>query len=288
MVSLTKGRVNRDYFRAMGIPLIKGRCFTDGDRAGAPPVVLVNEAFVQRYFSNEEPLGRRIRQGERGDWKTIIGVVGDVRGIGVVGEDGRQCPASDVEPQLYSSYLQDGGRGMGLAIRTRGEPMKLAAAVRSVIQSVDKDQPVYNLMTMEQRLADHLSSERGGMLLSTILAALALGLATLGIHGVLSYSVVQRTHEIGVRMALGAQAADVLRLVVGQGLRLALSGIIVGLAAAFGLTRLLRNLYDDVRPFDLPTFAGASLFLGIVVLIACYLPARKAAQVDPMVALRYE
>jgi len=170
--------------------------------------------------------------------------------------------------------------------------MRLAVAFRSVLQSVDKDQPVYNLMTMEQRLADWLSFERGSMLLSSILAALALGLATLGIHGILSYSVAQRRHELGVRMALGARAADVLSLVVGQGLKLALCGMLVGLAAAFGLARLLCHLctdwYTDVRRFDLTTFAGASLFLGTVVLVACYFPARKASRVDPMVALRYE
>ena len=179
---------------------------------------------------------------------------------------------------------------MSLAIRTRGNPLKLAATVRSLIQSVDKDQPVYNLMTMEQKAADLRSFERVIMQLSIILAALALGLAALGIYGVLSYSVAQRTHEIGVRMALGARAADVLRLVVRQGMGMVLLGVIAGLLPAWALAQFIRSEISglSISLFGLPTLAGVFLFLGAVTLIACYLPARKATQVDPMVALRYE
>ena len=179
---------------------------------------------------------------------------------------------------------------MSLAIRTRGNPLKLAATVRSLIQSVDKDQPVYNLMTMEQKRADLWSFERVVMQLSIILAALALGLAALGIYGVLSYSVAQRTHEIGVRMALGARAADVVRLVVRQGMGTVLLGVIAGLVPALALTQFLRSeIFGlSIALFGLPTFAGVSLCLGVVVLVACYFPARKAAKVDPMVALRCE
>ena len=181
---------------------------------------------------------------------------------------------------------------MSLAIRTRGNPLKLAATVRSMIQSVDKDQPVYNLMTMEQKRADLDSNVRVAMQFSSILAALALGLAALGIYGVLAYSVAQRTHEIGVRMALGARAADVLRLVVGHGMGMVLLGLIAGLLPALALTQLLRSEISrcglTLTLLGLPTFVGVFLFLGLVVLVACYLPARKAAQVDPMVALRYE
>jgi putative ABC transport system permease protein len=272
--------VNADYFRAAGIPVKGGRCFTEGDRAGAPGVMLVNERFVRRYFPNEDPVGKRLKAGDDTvDWKTIIGVVGDVR---------QRHLTQPPEPRVYLSYLQCGANRMNLVVRTQGDPMNLAAAVRSTILSVDPDQPIYSLMTLNQRRAEALAPQRMHMWLSSALGALALALATVGIYGVMSFAVAQRSHEIGVRMALGAQIPDVLRLVVGQGLRLTLAGVVVGLLAALGLTRFLSSLLYGVTPIDPPTFAGVAILLSGIALLACYLPARRAAKVDPMVALRYE
>jgi predicted permease len=276
------GIVNPDYFRALGIPVKKGRCFTEWDRAGAPEVLLVNESFVRRYLPDKEPIGQRIRYGDPADdwnWKTIVGVVGDVRA-----ESLTQEPV----PRVYVCYLQRGEDVMGLALRARGDPTALAAAARARIRSVDPEQVACDMKTMEQRVSDSLRPQRANMWLLGALAALALALATIGIYGVLSFLVAQQTHEIGVRMALGAQTRDVLKLVVGQGLRLALAGVVVGLLAALGLTRFLSSLLYGVAPIDLPTFAGVALLLGGIALLACYLPARRATQVDPMVALRYE
>lgn len=274
------GIVNPDYFRALGIPVQKGRCFTDADRVGAAKVVVVNESFVRRYLPDKEPIGERIKYGyEDQDWKTIVGVVGDVRVQGLTEDPG---------PRVYVCYLQDGVDVMGLALRTRGDPMTLAAAARARIRSVDKDQPAYDLMTMEQCLSQSLLTQRMNMWLSSALGALALALAAVGVYGVMSFAVSQRTHEIGVRMALGAQTRDVLKMVVGQGLRLTAVGLGVGLLAAFGLTRFLSSLLYGVSAIDPLTFVGASLFLGSIAFLACWLPARQAAKVDPMVALRCE
>jgi putative ABC transport system permease protein len=270
------GVVNADYFRAMSIPLKQGRSFTDDDRTGKPEVALANESFVRRYFPQTDPLGKHLG-GDR-DAMTIVGVVGDVR----------HSVDSPPEPQIYRSYLQAGSGMMSLAVRTRGDPRKLAGAVRSGILSVDKAQPVYSLMTLEERLADSLRPQRIHMLLVSALGVLALGLSVIGLHGVLSFAVAQRTHEIGVRIALGAERGDVLWLVVGEGLRLTVAGVVVGLLAALGLTRLIASLLWGVSAFDPATFAGVAGLLILVALLACYLPARRAARVDPMVALRYE
>ena len=270
---LSAGVVNADYFRTLGIPLKKGRLFTDEDRDGKPKVVLVNESFARSRFAGQEPLGKEVGEA------TIVGVVGDVRQGG---------PKDRPESLAYFCYLQRGFRNMSLAVRTRGNPLPLAKTVRDQILGIDRTQPIHGLATLEQQLADRLSPQRLNMLLATALGALALGLVSLGIYGVLSFSVAQRVHEIGVRMALGAQSGSVVRLVIGEGLKLALAGVVAGLLAAFALTRYLSSLLYGVTALDPSTFAEASVFLLLVAVLACYLPARRAAQVDPMTALRCE
>jgi predicted permease len=270
--------VNPDYARALGIPLKSGRWLTEGDRAASARVVVVNERFVRSYLSGKEAVGQQIKYGDQ-DERTIVGVVGDVRTAGLMW---------GAAAHVYVCYLQEGAAGMGLALRVRGDPIALAAAARARIRAVDPDQPVGGLMMMEQYMRESLIPQRMNMWLSSALGALALALAALGIYGVLSFAVSQRTHEIGVRMALGAETRDVLKLVVGQGLQLALAGVVIGLLAALGLMRSLSSLLYGVAPTDPPTFAGVALLLGSIALLACYLPARRATQVDPMVALRYE
>jgi putative ABC transport system permease protein len=270
---VSAGIVNAEYFRAMGIPIKKGRGFTDQDREGQPKVALVNESFARSRFGIDEPLGKKVLDA------TIVGVVGDVRQGG---------PAEAAGPLVYFTYLQSGFQSMSLAVRTRGDPLELVRAVRSQILSLDKDQPIHNLATLEQRLADSLSPQRVNMQLSSALGVLALCLVAVGIYGVLAFSVAQRTHEIGVRMALGAEAGDVVWLVVRHGLTLTLTGVVAGLVAAFWLTRCLSSLLYGVTALDPFTFVAASLVLILIALAACYIPARRAAKVDPMVALRDE
>ena len=260
----------------MGIPLIKGRYFTGLDREEMPGVVIINETFARRFFPNEDCLGKRVRFRK---WMTIVGVVGDVRGYSLQRE---------TKPTMYRSYLQDGSSHMRLLVRTVGDPIKWAAAVRSQIASIDKDQPPHDLMTFEQRLAEYLQPQRVTMLLLGAFAALALVLASVGIYGVISYSVTQRTHEIGVRGALGALESDIMRSVLGQGIALIIAGILVGLAETLRLTRFIRSLLYGVEETDPVTFAGISLLLLLVAVAVCYLPARRATRVDPMVALRHE
>ena len=271
--------ISPDYFRAMGISLKQGRYFGDADRDGAPSVAIVNESFARRYFPNEICLGRRLDSWvHKNDWLTIVGVVGDVRA----------WAEADPRPQIYVPYLQAGEPYMTLLVHTAGNPRLWEGAVRRQIASVDKDQPVHDLATLEELQAGSLTPRRVNMLLLSAFAALGLILASVGIYGVVSYSVSQRTHEMGVRMALGAEQAAVLKLVVGQGVRSALIGTGVGLAASFGVTRFLQSMLFGVKPADPATFLLAALLWIAVALLACYIPARRATKVDPTVALRYE
>jgi len=270
-----------EYLQTMSIPLLRGRYFTERDRAGAPEVVIIDEVLARRYFPNEDPLGKRLAVEGPG-WREIVGIVGQIKYKGL---------DVDYQGQLYFPHAQDPWRGMyrmNLVVRTTAEPMSLVSAVRGAIQRVDKDQPVYRVMAMEQLVADSVAQRRFSMFLLGLFAALALLLAAVGLYGVLAYSVTERTHEIGVRMALGAQRRDVLKLVVGHGLMLALTGVAIGLVASFVLTRLMKNLLFGVRATDPLTFATIALLLTVVALVACYLPARRATKVDPLVALRCE
>jgi putative ABC transport system permease protein len=271
--------ISPDYFGTIGIAVKQGRDFSDRDRDGLPSVAIVNEAFARRYFPNEICLGRRVSSWvHKKDWLTIVGIVGDTR----------HRVEKEPGPQIYVPYLQDGQPYMTLLVHTAGNPRLWEGAVRSEIASVDKDQPPHDLMTLEDLRASSLTPRRVNMLLVGAFAALGLILASVGIYGVVSYSVSQRTHEIGVRMALGAERGDVLKIVVGQGLRSVLIGTGIGVAASIGLTRFLQTMLFGVKPTDPVTFAAVSLLLLAVAWLACYIPARRASKVDPMVALRYE
>ena len=281
--------VSPDYFRAMEIPLIKGRYFTDQDKTGSPDVVLIDEMLASRYFANTDPIGKRIRLGGMDNnfpWMQIVGVVKHVKHYG---------PDEEGRVEIYRPYFQlpnipDArfGNSMTLAVRTTGEPTSLTGSIRNAVLEIDKDQPISQVQPMTQIVASSVSSQKFATWLLAIFAAVALLLAALGLYGVMVYSVTQRTHEIGIRMALGAGARDVLKLIIGHGMTLTLIGVAAGLAAAFALTRLMSSLLFGVSATDPLTFMSITLFLLVVALLACYLPARRATKVDPMVALRYE
>jgi len=273
--------VSPDYFRAMGIPVLKGRSFTERDVQGAPGAVIINQEMARRFFYDADPLGKRIKFSTREDarWSEVVGVVGDVR---------HHALDHERNSEIYAPYLQRPSAGMYLVARTASDSSGIASAIRDEVRAIDKDQPVDDINTMEQLLSASVAPRRFPMVLLSIFAAVALALASAGIYGVMSYAVTQRTHEIGVRMALGAQPADVLRLVVGQGVLLASIGVGVGLVAAVALTRLMSSLLFGVTATDPITFAAVSVLLAGVALGACFIPARRAARVDPMVALRYE
>ena len=278
--------VSPDYFRAMGIPLQRGRFFDAHDRADSQPVALVNRRFAEQYWPGEDPTGKRLKIGpldSPNQWLTIVGVVGDVRQAGLYG---------DVRRDLYLPYAQD-RRGFiaprDLVVRTKGgDTASVAGAVRQAIWSVDKDQPISNVRTMDQVFAAAISQERFQALLLGLFAALAMVLACVGLYGVISYSVAQRTHEIGVRMALGARPLDVLRLVLRQGMTLTIAGLVVGVAVGLAATRVLSDMLFGVTPRDPVTFIGVPVLLLLVAFLACYIPARRATRIDPLVALRYE
>jgi predicted permease len=280
--SESKTLINRagpGYFETIGIQLIKGRAFTEEDKADAPPVVVVNQMMARQSWPNEDPVGKQIQLPEMKITGTVVGVVADAKQYEL---------EEKMMPQVYVAYSQSPHIFATLVVRADVEPMSLAESVRRAIWSVDKDQPVWKVRTVEYLLEQNLGHRRFIMLLMTAFALLALSLTALGIYGVISYSVSQRTHEIGVRMALGAQAFDILKLVVGQGLVLTLIGLGLGLAGAFALTRLINSMLYGVTTTDPLTFIVVSVVLLCVALVASYIPARRAMKVDPMIALRYE
>jgi putative ABC transport system permease protein len=290
--------VSDDYFRTMQIPLRKGRFLNNADaRVALPlirwfpqqpfpehfnepqaaPAVVINETMARLYFPNEDPVGRRLKI-IFSPWLTVVGVVGDVRHTGL------NTPPN---PEIYLSQLQEPSSAMAVMARTSGDPLQLAAAAREQVKAIDKDLPV-TVTTMDQIFADSVAGQRFNTSLLGVFASVALALAMIGVFGVINYSVAQRTHELGIRLALGAQRSDVFKLVVGQGLMLALTGVVLGAAGAWALTRWIAGLLYGVSPTDGPTFMIVSLLVTVVAFLACYLPARRATRVDPLVALRYE
>jgi putative ABC transport system permease protein len=270
-----------NYFRTMGIPVLKGRAFTDQDKAGGHPVIIVNETLARKFWPNADPLGKRMRIAgplNAYPWREVVGVVRDVK-------HELNVPTSE---DYYLPYAQDVWSSMVLVARTQVEPLALAADIRQQVWALDKDQPVFNVRTMEDVRSQSVSLYSFSSMSLGGFAGIALLLAAIGIYGVMSYVVTQRTQEIGIRMALGARAADVSKLIVRNGMSLALIGVIAGLAGAYAVTRLFASLLFGVSSTDLVTFASVTLGLLLVALLACYIPARRATKVDPLVALRYE
>jgi len=272
--------VSTEYFQTLGIPLMAGRGFNQQDRASAAPAAIVNQAFAREFFSRQNPIGKHVgRRSPPGVWREIIGVVGNVRQLG---------PSQEESPEIYIPYQQEPNEDVNLVLRTATRPLALVAPVKAAVQAVDPAQPVYDIATMDQRLSESMAPQRFNALLLGVFALAALGLAGVGIFGVLAYSVARRTSEIGVRMALGASRAQVTRLVVGEGLRLCGLGVLLGLAGSVPLTRLLGGVLFGVGPSDPVALASASAALVLVAVLACYIPARRALSVDPMTALRHE
>ena len=270
-------RVNTQYFKALQIPLLRGRNFTEQEVSKNSKLLLISDLLAKQVFPNEDPIGHRLVLGIGGEPFEIIGVVGDIRHSALENE-----PA----PAMYLPTIA--GNWMNLVIRAQGDPANLAAAVRHEVKAIDPDQPVAAVRTMDDWLATSVSAPRYRTSLLALFALVALVLASTGIYGVMSYSVAQRTHEIGVRMALGAGRLDVLKLVVKQGMGWVGVGIVVGLLCAVALTRVMSSLLFEVTPKDPLTFTSVALFLAFVAFIACYIPARRATKVDPLIALRYE
>jgi predicted permease len=265
--------ISPNYFRTLGTPLVSGREFTAQDTADTPKVVIVNEVAARRYWPGQEAVGKRTSRGE------VVGVVRNSREKGVT---------EDPRPLIYLPLLQSYAGELTLQVRTAADPQTLLGAVRREVQSLDTTLPLYSLRTLAEQKDGSLYAERLAALLLTLFAVLALLVAAIGIYGVLSYAVTERTREMGIRLAHGAQARDLLKLVVGQGMRLTLIGLVIGVGVSFALTRLISRLLFGVSPTDPLTFIVIPLLLAVVALLACWIPARRATRMDPLAALRYE
>ncbi len=289
-LSSVRQDVSEDYHNTLKIPLLEGRLFNAHDTEESPPVVIVDQEFVARNFPNQparEVLGKRLRFGGDNDgWREIVGVVGHVKQRGL-NEEGRAQvyrPWTQIEPRWRANLT----RATDMIVKTSVDPVTLIGAIKREIRVIDKDQPIAQVQTLDDKLSDSIAPQTFTLLLLGIFAFIALLLASAGIYGVMSHAVTQRTHEIGVRMALGARPLDVLKLMVGQGMSLVVIGLVLGLAGAYATTRLMTSLLFDVTAKDPITFAVVTVVLAIVAFLACYIPARRATKVDPLVALRYE
>jgi putative ABC transport system permease protein len=274
--------VSTDYFTTIGARLLKGRAFSDSDGWEAPPVAIISELTARRYWPHEDPLGRRIkRSGSNADapWLTIVGIVSDVK---------QGWFDKDIRPQLYLPYGQTPRPKMTFLLRTSTDPMNLVASARAQIHAVDRDQPIDDIKTLARLFVDEMSPFRFAVVLMLVFGALALVLAAVGVYGVMSYSVEQRTHEIGIRIALGAEARDVLRLIVGQGIKTTTLGLAIGLPLALALSRMMASVLFGVVALEYAILIGFVLLLAAVAFLSSFIPARRATRVDPMVALRYE
>ncbi len=276
--------ISDDYFNTLGVKMIKGRQFTQRDGVKAPGVIIINDAFAKKYFPNEDPIGKRLKPGistteEKPDWKEIVGVVSDVRNRNL---------SSELRPGYFLPQAQVPFNQMTILVRTDNDPHSLITAIQNQVHTMDADVPMFNVKTMDDYISATVAAPRFNTTLLALFATVALVLTIVGLYGVMSYSVAQRTNEIGIRMALGAQTMDVLRLIVSQGFKLVLVGLVIGLAGAFALTRVLSSLLFGVTAKDPLTFVTVPLMLALVALLACYLPARRATKLDPLVALRYE
>lgn len=278
--SIPVGLVSPDYFATLRIPLLSGRMFTDQDKDGSPEVAIVNESFARRFFPDTDAVGKRIGWGcERDLCRTIVGVVGDTRQSEII---------EPPRPEIFSPYSQGSVRSVTLLARTSGDPRALVGAVRSQVSLIDKNLPVSDVKTMQERVSESVARQRSMMFMFGAFAVIALALSAVGIYGVMSYTVSQRSREIGIRMALGAGQSNILKLVIGQGMVMTIAGLAGGLAGALALTRLMESLLYEVSATDTMTFAAISSVLFITSLVACLMPARRAVKVDPCQVMRYE
>src|SRR5262249_27324064 len=275
-----RDEVSADFFKAIGTPLLRGRFFSRGDGPDAPPVAIINDAMARRSWPGRDPVGRRFKLGPRDSdrpWYTIVGVVINMR---------RQGLEREPFPQMFESLAQNPPRSVDLFIRTSSDPLAMAGALRAAVHRVEKNAPIYGMASLEQQLGTYLTQRRFQTSLLTGFSIVALLMAAVGIYGLIQHSIATRTQEIGLRMAIGAQAGDIFRMVIGEGLRLSLTGLALGLVAAWWFERAASSLLFGVTPTDPLTFTIVSLLLTAVAIAACYFPARRAMTVDPTVALR--
>jgi len=281
--------VTGGYFTALSIPLMKGRIFSADDRLGTQPVAVIDENLARQYWPNEDPIGKRIRRGQDETWYTIVGIVGHIRFNQLAGEETSSTNSQSASKGVYYLSLNQTTAPYGFVIaKTSGDPSILAGVIREAVHDADPNQPLAEVKTMDTRISESLGPQRFAAKLLAVFAGLAILLSAVGLYGLISYSVAQRTSEIGLRMALGADSSEVLRLVMGQGARLLAAGAVVGIAAGLVLVRSMQSLLYGVSAADPLAFLGATTLLGLIALVACYIPARRAMRVDPIVALRCE